>query len=113
MFNSCSKTSPSSLFSQKQVSLLQVSVVYSLLSSQSKLDSHPPHVALLQLLVTAIAPVVHESVTSLQLDVNTCLKSHVNGLTSGSFVQVPIPGILFPEQSTVVPATHIPLWQVS
>jgi len=72
---------------------------------QSEFCTHPPH-EVLHDEVTAVVPVVHESVASLQLEMKPAKKSHVLGLLSGLFVQVPIEGRLFPEQDTAVPAVH-------
>ena len=60
------------------------------------------------MLVIVVLPVVHESLVSLQVDVNGFLKSHVNGLLSGLLLHVAIPSMLFAEQLIGVPGLHVP-----
>ena len=101
-----------------QVQLLrQVSTVVEFPSLQSAACvacSHSaPHVALLQVLVTAVGPAAQESAASLHAEVKACLKSLVKGLLSGLLAHVLISAVLLPAQLTGVPAWQVPRTHIS
>jgi hypothetical protein len=83
---------------------VQLSVVCESRSLQSASLAHSaPHLALSQVCVSVLVPVVHLSYVSSQAEVNPGAESQVNGLLSGLLLQVAIEGKLFGLQSLLVP----------